>query len=104
MTDRFLHVRGLAETRMFGGFGYLLNGNMCFGIHKDTLIVRVGIDAAEEIIREANVRPMDLTGKVMKGWATIETAALSEDADLERFCALAISFVSELPAKKRYEA
>jgi len=35
--ERFQHVAGLEETRMFGGFGYLLHGNMCIGIHKDTL-------------------------------------------------------------------
>ena len=46
ITRDFVHVGGLTETRMFGGFGYLLNGNMCIGIHKDTLIVRVGVDVA----------------------------------------------------------
>ncbi len=90
---------GLEETRMFGGFGYMLNGNMCLGIHKDDLIVRVGLEASEKILREPDVRPMDLTGKVMKGWATIEPPALAEDADLARYCRLAIDFVETLPAK-----
>ena len=95
----FAHVGGLKETRMFGGFGYLLKGNMCVGIHKDTFIVRVGVDVAEQLIAEDNVRPMDLTGRVMKGWATIEPAAMEDDADLKRFCEHAIAFVSKLPAK-----
>jgi TfoX/Sxy family transcriptional regulator of competence genes len=96
---RFSHIEGLSETRMFGGFGYLLKGNMCLGIHKDTLIVRVGIERAEEILQEKHVRPMDLTGKVMKGWATIETGAMAEDDQLERFCEFAIAFAATLPAK-----
>jgi len=99
ITDRFAHIDGLSETRMLGGFGYLLKGNMCLGIHKDTLIVRVGVDAAQEILSEKHVRPMDLTGKVMKGWATIEAEAMAEDDHLERFCELAIRFAAALPAK-----
>ncbi|MDH5721899.1 MAG: TfoX/Sxy family protein [Alphaproteobacteria bacterium] len=89
----------LKETRMFGGFGYLLDGKMCVGIHKDTLIIRVGVENAEQILQEPNVRPMDFTGKVMKGWATIEPEALEEDSDLQRYCQLAIDFVETLPKK-----
>jgi TfoX/Sxy family transcriptional regulator of competence genes len=99
VANRFTHIAGLQETRMFGGFGYLLDGNMCLGIHRDTLIVRVGVDAAAEILNAPHVRPMDLTGKVMKGWATIEPEAMEDDESLERYCGLAIRFVSTLPAK-----
>jgi TfoX/Sxy family transcriptional regulator of competence genes len=99
ITRDFVHIGGLVETRMFGGFGYLLNGNMCVGIHKDTLIIRVGVDTAEKLIGEDNVRPMDLTGRVMKGWATVEPGAMEDDDDLARFCDHAIAFVSDLPPK-----
>ncbi|MBI4006001.1 MAG: RNA methyltransferase, partial [Gammaproteobacteria bacterium] len=30
---------GLKEKKMFGGIGYLLNGNMCVGIYNDWLII-----------------------------------------------------------------
>ena len=99
ITRDFVHVGGLSETRMFGGFGYLLNGNMCIGIHKDTLIVRVGVDQAPILIAEEGVRPMDLTGRVMKGWATVEMEAMDDDDDLRRFCQHAIDFVRDLPPK-----
>lgn len=97
----FGHVGGLRETRMFGGFGYMLNGNMCLGIHKDMLIVRVGLEAAGEFIQEPHVRPMDLTGKVMKGWATIQPEAMEDDDALERYCGYAIRFVSTLRPKSK---
>lgn len=100
ITRDFNHVSGLEETRMFGGFGYLLAGNMCFGIHKDTLIIRVGPEAANRLIAEDHIRPMDLTGRVMKGWATVEPEAMEDDADLTRFCQEAIGFVSGLPPKR----
>ena len=97
---KFKSIEGLNETRMFGGFGYLLNGNMCVGIHKDTLIIRVGEDVAKEVIGETHVRPMDLTGRVMKGWATVEPEAMAADTTLERFVRLAVDFVSTIPPKK----
>lgn len=96
----FSHVGGLTETRMFGGFGYLLNGNMCLGIHKDTLIIRVGPDRALQLLQEPHIRPMDLTGKVMKGWATVEAEAMEDDRDLARFCTLAIEFAADLPPRR----
>lgn len=99
ITRDFAQDSGLQETRMFGGFGYLLNGNMCLGIHKDTLIVRVGQEQADALIQEDGVRPMDLTGRVMKGWATVEPEAMESDGDLARFCQVAIDFVKGLPPK-----
>lgn len=99
ITHDFAHIDGLTENRMMGGYGYFLNGNMCVGIHKDTLIVRVGIPVAEQIIQQTHVREMDLTGKVMKGWATVEPDAMDENIKLQRFCGLAIEFVSTLPTK-----
>jgi hypothetical protein len=38
----FGHRRGSTEKKMFGGVGFLLNGNMCVGIWKTSLIVRLG--------------------------------------------------------------
>ena len=90
----------LSETRMFGGFGYLMHGNMCIGIHKEWLIVRVGVDVSERIIGEPGVTPMDITGKAMKGWAKIDAEGLEEEADLRRYCQYALDFVSTLPPKK----
>ncbi len=99
MTRHFAQISGLTETRMMGGFGYLLNGNMCAGIHKDSLIIRIGQSCADEIILRAHVRPMDFTGRIMKVWATVEAEAISEDSELESYCQLALDFVSQLPAK-----
>ena len=89
----------LQETRMFGGFGYLMGGNMCLGIHKEYLIVRVGIPAAKSILSEPHVSAMDITGRAMKGWAKIAPAGTAEDDDLRRYCQIALDFVATLPAK-----
>jgi len=52
---------------MMGGFENLLNVNMCVGIQKDVPIIRIGVKTAEEVLQEAHLRPIDFTGKIMKG-------------------------------------
>jgi len=34
---------------MFGDVGYLMNSNMCFGIHKEYLIIRTSIENADDL-------------------------------------------------------
>ena len=41
---------GLTEKKMFGGVGYMLNGNMACGVLKEFLIVRVGPDAYQDAL------------------------------------------------------
>ena len=89
------------ETRMFGGFGYLLQGNMCVGIYKDFLIVRVGPEIAQKLLQTPHVSPMDITGKPMKGWAKVAPEGTAEDEDLAKLCGYAVDFVATLPAKKK---
>jgi TfoX/Sxy family transcriptional regulator of competence genes len=90
---------GLQQKAMFGGIGWMLNGNMCVGVYKDFLITRIGEAAAAALIGEPHVKPMDITGKPMKGWAMIAPDGVAEDEDLLRHAELAIRFVATLPAK-----
>ncbi len=93
------HHDGLLQKKMFGGIGWLLNGNMCVGVYRDCLIIRVGESAAERIVGADHVRPMDITGRPMKGWAMVVPEGIAEDAVLLRHVALALDFVRSLPAK-----
>lgn len=90
---------GFQQKKMFGGIGWMLNGNMCVGVYKEWLITRVGEDAAKKQLKERHVKPMDITGKPMKGWTMVAPEGVAEDEDLQRHTELAIAFVSDLPAK-----
>ena len=89
----------MEEKKMFGGIGWMLNGNMCAGIYKEWLVIRVGVDVAEKVLREPYAKPMDITGKAMKGWAMIFPEGIEDDSELNRYVNLAIAFVTSLPAK-----
>jgi hypothetical protein len=88
-------------TRMFGGYGFLVNGNMCVGIWNDMLVIRIGIDGWDMIKDDAHIRPMDLTGKVMRGWAMVEPPGLSEDTALRQYVDMAIFFCAGLTPKSK---
>ncbi|ABQ27503.1 TfoX/Sxy family protein [Geotalea uraniireducens] len=87
------------KKRMFGGICYLLNGNMCFGIYRDYLIVRCGPDAAGEKLKEKHVRPMDITGKPMKGWLMVEEGGWKREEDMSCWLLLGKKFALTLPSK-----
>ena len=50
--DALARKKGVEEKKMFGGVGFLLNGNMLVGVWKDSLIVRLGSDEGDEALRE----------------------------------------------------
>lgn len=54
--------KGFVEKKMFGGLGFLLNGNMCLGVWKGTLIVRIDPEEYILALGEPGVRPFDITG------------------------------------------
>ncbi len=91
---------GMSPKKMFGGIGWLLNGNMCVGVYQEWLIIRVGVEAAKKVFADAHTKPMDITGKAMKGWAMVGPEGVSEDEHLERYLIMAIDFVQTLPPKE----
>jgi hypothetical protein len=70
--DALAQQKGVEEKKLFGGVGFLLNGNLLVGACKDSLIVRLGPDEGEEALREPHVREIDITGRAMKGWVLVE--------------------------------
>jgi hypothetical protein len=92
--------KNFAEKKMFGGVGWLLNGNMCVGVWKRWLIARLG-DESADALREPHTKPFDITGKVLSGWVMVEPAALATDEALRDWVNRCVAFVRTLPAKER---
>jgi len=89
---------GLTEMKMFGGIAFMLHGNMCCGVTNEDLMVRVGADALEDALAQPYARPMDFTGRPMKGFVFVNAAALG-DRDLKRWVQRGVTFAGSLPAK-----
>lgn len=71
--------KGITEKKMFGGIGFLLNGNMLVGIWKDLLIVRLGPNEYEDALQELHVKEFDIKGRAMKGWVLVEHEGVEDD-------------------------
>jgi len=56
-----------AERRMFGGLTFLVRGQMCCGVLRDRLVVRVGLARYDEALTQSHARPMDFTGWPLRG-------------------------------------
>jgi hypothetical protein len=91
--------RGFVEKTMFGGVGFLLNGNMCVGVWKDSLVARVGPAKSRSALSEPYVREFDITGKSTTGWVLVGPGGVADEDQLTAWVSRASKFVSTLPAK-----
>jgi TfoX/Sxy family transcriptional regulator of competence genes len=89
----------VSEKRMFGGVAFMVKGHMGVGIVQDKLMVRVGPESYDRVLRERHARKMDFTGRPMKGFVYVVPSGYETDADLQRWVNLGVSYVASLPAK-----
>jgi TfoX/Sxy family transcriptional regulator of competence genes len=87
----------VGETKMFGGLSFMLGGQMCCGVLKDQLVVRVGTDKLEQALSEPYTQPMDFTGRPSSGMVYVEGAGLRSDSELGRWVERAVEYVRTHP-------
>lgn len=97
--DRVKNLAGLSEKKMFGGVGFLLNGNMACGVNKKDLIIRVGPDAYESNLKESHTKPFDMTGRPMTGWIVVVEIGYASEGDLAKWVQKGVDYASSLPPK-----
>jgi TfoX/Sxy family transcriptional regulator of competence genes len=85
------------EVKMFGGIGFMLNGNFLAGASKRGLLVRVGKDGHRSALRRKGARPMEMRGRVMEGYVYVDPP-VAESA-IREWTELALAFVRTLPPK-----
>lgn len=90
---------GLSERKMFGGIAFMLWGNMCCGIVGDQLMVRVGPERHDDALSQPHARPMDFSGRPMRGMVYVGADGLATDDALGRWLERGLDFAATLPAK-----
>ena len=99
--NAFGKKRGVTEKKMFGGLSFLLNGKMCCGVLKDILVVRVNPKDSDKLLKKQHVRPMNFTGRPMKGFLYISSGGYETDKQLGNWVERSIDVVSLLPVAQK---
>ena len=95
------HHTGITEKNMFGGLSFLLHGKMCCGVLKDILVVRINPEDAPTLLAKPHVRPMDFTGRPMKGFLYVGAEGYKTKKQLTFWVERSISFVTSLTKTPR---
>ena len=90
---------GFAEKKMFGGVCFLLRGNMACGVLNEDLIVRVGPDSYEALLKLPETKVFDMTGKPMKGWVMVSPKGHRAKKDRDAWVERGAAFALTLPPK-----
>jgi hypothetical protein len=78
--------------RMMGGLCFMVNGKMCVGVEKNRLMARIGPDAYDGALRRKGCRPMDFTGRPVRGFVFVEPEGLQSEEDLGLWLELALTY------------
>ena len=95
----FMSRADVIERKMFGGIAFMVSGHMCCGVTGDDLMVRVGPEQHADALLLPHARPMDFTGRAMKGFVYVEQSGLDSDENLQEWVNLSLNFVRTLPPK-----
>ena len=87
---------GITEKKMFGGYCWMLNGNMLCGVEVGRVMFRVGKVLEAEALARPGASPMDITGRPMRGvvWVRAEEA---NGMVLNAWIDLAVRYVGSMP-------
>lgn len=92
-------IPGLAGKAMFGGWAFLLNGNLLCGARQDGMLVRLGKGRDGWALELSGIAPMVMQGRRMEGWVRAAPEACADDALRRRLLDAALAFNRSLPVK-----
>jgi TfoX/Sxy family transcriptional regulator of competence genes len=94
------HVGGVKEKFMFGGVCFMVNDKMCMGVVKDEIMCRVDPVVYDEVVDKKECRPMDFTGKPMKGYVFISDEAIKTKKEMDYWVGLCLEFNKKAKSSK----
>jgi hypothetical protein len=86
------------EKKIFSGICFLVDDKMICGTHiekstgQSVLMCRISQEEAEKSLELPYVRPMDFTGRPMKGYVFVEEQGIETHHELEKWLKLCLAF------------
>jgi TfoX/Sxy family transcriptional regulator of competence genes len=91
---------GVTEKRMFGGLAFLVRGNMAVSASSQGgLLLRIDPADAQTLTERPGVRRFEMRGREMDGWLRVDSEAVVDDEDLQRWVDTGLAYARSLPAK-----
>ena len=94
---------GLTERKMFGGLGFMLDGNMAVAASGQAngvggLMVRADPETSEAFLAEG-AEPMQMQGRAMRGWLLVAPDLVADEESVARWVRRGADYARTLPAK-----
>jgi TfoX/Sxy family transcriptional regulator of competence genes len=91
----------VSEQRMFGGFAFLVGGNMSVAASgQGGLMVRVDPEETDALLAKPHVRPFEMRGREMQGWLRVDLEGVRTKRQLEPWVRRGVAYARSLPAKR----
>lgn len=106
LADRLRHALNAAgtsykEKKMMGGLCFLVDDKMTVGIVKDQLMARIDPAIEGEAHTRKGAKPMDFTGRPMKGYVFVSPDGVDMEDDLAYWVGLSLDFNPRAKSSKK---
>lgn len=96
----FIDNELLEKKKQMGGVGWLINGNMCFGIFEDLLVVRFEESIARSLVSKKGVSLFEQDQEELTGFISLQPVIYNNNKAFRKFLTHSFEYTSSLPAKK----
>jgi TfoX/Sxy family transcriptional regulator of competence genes len=95
--------KNVEEKRMFGGLCFMVNDKMCVGVESERMMLRIDPARYDEVLEKEGCKPMDFTGRIMKGYVFVDIEVLNTKKKLAYWINLALDFnaIAKVSKKKK---
>ena len=94
-----LFEQPIKEQKMFGGIGFMLNGNTVCGIYKNDLMLHVAIKDTTQLLSKSGAKPFLMRERPVNGWVLVGPDAIQTPSALAKWVKVALDYAITLPAK-----
>lgn len=88
------------EKKMMGGLCFMVDDKMCCGVVGDELMGRIGEETEKEMKELEGARPMDFTGRRMKGYVFVSAEGVDNEDDLDQWLEACLAFNPQAKSSK----
>jgi TfoX/Sxy family transcriptional regulator of competence genes len=88
---------GVEEKKMFGGVSFMVAGQICCGVLKSDLVVRIGGAGYDEALADPHVRPFDFSGRPSAGMVYVASAGLTSEQALGVWVQRGVDYITAHP-------